>query len=364
MSSIRTSARLRPRFPWTVVAGLVATLLLPVVVVAGSVCGARALTALPSDAALRAAGVTVTRSELKQQIRVLGALYGLHAPADPAQTDHFNRATAQAVALRVVIDKAIAERHLTVNPARSRQLLADFIATGINPPGQAAFLALLRDVGASEQDVVDELNRQEGTRELYRQVTAPAAAPISEAELRAYYQSHQAQMARPEQRHLRNIVVETQDQAAALIAEIRAGADFSAVAKQSSLDQKTRDAGGDLGTLTADELQDSYRAAAFAAPPGSVFGPLKTPDGWNVGQVLEVRPLTPVSFEDVHDQLATWMQAQRVEQTWRSWLAGRVAEADVRYADEYRPADPAALDNALSALPPTTTTPAVPDSPR
>lgn len=354
---------MRLRFPWTVVAGLVATLLLPVAVVAGSVYGAQAVTALPSDAALRAAGVTVTRSELKQQIRVLGALYGLHAPADPAETDHFNRATAQALALRIVIDKTIAERHLTIPEARSRQLLADFIARGINPPGQAAFLTLLRDVGASERDVVDELNRQESTRELYREVTAPAAAPVSEAELRAYYQAHQPQIVRPEQRHLRNIVVETQDQAAVLIADIRAGADFAAAAKQSSLDQNTRDSGGDLGMRIADELQESYRAAAFAAPPGSVFGPVKTPDGWNVGEVLEVRPRTAASFEDVRDQLAAWMQAQRVEQAWRSWLASRVAEADVRYADEYRPVNPVELD-ALPGVPPGLSLPAVPDAPR
>lgn len=336
---------MRLRFPWTVAAGLTATLLLPVAVVTGSVYAARAATALPSDAALRAAGVTMTRSELKQQIRVLGALYGLHAPADPAEIDHFNRATAQALAVRIVIDQAITERHLTIPANRSQQLLADFIAKDTDPPGQAAFVALLRDVGASEPDVVDELDRQESTRELYREVTAPATVPIGEAELRAYYQAHQAQMVRPERRHLRNIVVGTQDQAAVLIADLRAGSDFAAVAKQNSLDQHTRDSGGDLGTRSADELQDSYRAAAFAAPPGAVFGPVNTPEGWNVGQVLDVTPSIVIGFDEVHDQLAGWMQAQRAEQAWDAWLSGRVKEADVRYADDYRPADPDALGN-------------------
>jgi len=76
-----------------------------------------------------------------------------------------------------------------------------------------------------------------------------------------------------------------------------------------------------------------------------------------------VPPRTAASFEDVRGQLAAWMQAQRVEQAWRSWLAGRVAEADVRYADEYRPVTPVELD-ALPGVPPGSSLPAVPDAPR
>lgn len=326
-----------PRHPWNLVAGIVATLLLPVVVVAGSVLVVRAATGLPADAALRVAGVTISKTDLRQRVRLLGALYGLRAPADPGMTDEFNRTAARAVALRMVIDKAIEERRLTVSGERSGQLLADFVAHGVNPPGQAGFLALLRDVGASEGDVVAELNRRESTRELLGQVTAPVAAPPGDVEVRAYYQQHQAEMVRPQQRHLRNIVVATREQAAALLADIGRGADFAALARQSSLDKRTSAAGGDLGSLRADQLEEAYRGPAFAAAPGAVFGPVRTAEGWNLGQVLEVTPAVPLGFDEVRAQLGEWLRQRRVEQTWQAWLDGQMAEAEVSYADEYRP---------------------------
>lgn len=325
------------RYPWKLVAGLVATLLLPVAVVSGSVLAVRAATGLPSDAALRVAGVTVSKTELRQRIRVLGALYGLRAPADPGMTDQFNRAAARAVALRIVIDKAIAERRLAVSPERSAQLLADFVARGVNPPGQAGFLALLRDAGASEGDVVAELDRREGTRELLGQVTAPVAAPLTDAELHAYYRDHQAELVWPERRHLRNIVVATQEQAAALHTDLGRGADFAALARQSSLDRRTRDAGGDLGSLRADQLDEAYRGPAFAAAPGAVFGPVQTSEGWNLGQVLEVSPPAPVGFDEARGRLGEWLRQRRVEQAWQEWQDRQLAGADASYADEYRP---------------------------
>jgi peptidyl-prolyl cis-trans isomerase C len=330
--------------------GLALTILLPLVAVGLSVVLAKTVTRLPANAAFEADGGVVPKSVLEQRVRVLGALYGLRAPADPARMDEFRRGTAHVVAVSTVLDRAIEDRHLTMPDDQARQMLTEFIQRGIKPSGQEAFVQLLRDTGASEGDVLDELKRQHSTALLYRQVTE-RDAKVTDDEVRAYFQQHPAEMASPEQRHLRNIVVGTQAQAAELLNEIRGGADFGAVATRSTLDGTTRDSGGDLGVLAEDQLQKPYADAAFAAPQGGVFGPMQTDEGWNVGQVLEIRPRTPLGFDQVHDQLAAMLRERKAEASWQKWLDQRIAAAEVRYADEYAPTGPGAISPVADTRP-------------
>lgn len=331
---------LRHGYPWNVVLGALLVLLTPVVVVGASLLVATAVTRLPSDAAFRADGAVVTRTALQQRSRVLAALYGIRAPTDGPQLDMYRRSMAHSVMVSTVVDDELAARHLALPPEAAERLLNDFIAQGVAPPGQDGFVQLLRSAGASESDVRDELARQSGAMTLYQEIASPAAGAVDARAVQEYYDTHPSEMVFAEQRHLRNIVVSTKAQADELVADIRGGADFAAVAKQSSLDAKTRDTGGDIGWVTGDRLEDSYSGAAFSAAPGSVFGPAQTHDGWNIGQVLETRPQVQLTLDQVRGQLTDWLRQQKGSEAWQSWLQARVARADVTFADEYRPMAP------------------------
>jgi peptidyl-prolyl cis-trans isomerase C len=325
-----------PRAPRTV-AGRVALAVLPPLVLLGVIAFVSQQTGrLPSDAAFRVYGTVVTKAELAQRVKVLGALYGLRAPDDPARLDAFNRDTAQSMAESLVLDRAADDRHIVITDQQSRQALDNLIAH-LSPPGEASFITLLRNTRAAQADVLDELKRQARVAELYRRVTDPAAGSVTETDIGRYYQQHQAQLATPEQRHLRNIVVATEPEADQIMTELRGGADFASEAQRSSLDQATSAAGGDLGFVAADQLVDGYAQAAFGAPKGGLFGPAHTSDGWDLGQVLDIRPSVPATLAQVHNQLDTQLRQDRAGQAWQSWIAQQLAQAGVRYAPGYQP---------------------------
>lgn len=340
-----------PRLPGTVL-GRVALAVLPPLVLLGAIAlVAQQTNRLPSDAAFRVYGTVVTKAELAQRVKVLGALYGLRAPGDPAQLDAFRRVTAQSMAESTVLDRAAADRHIVITDQQARPALDDLIAH-LNPPGQASFITLLRDTRASESDVLDELKRQGRVTALYQQITDPLTGSVTEADIEDYFRQHQAQLATPEQRHLRNIVVATQPEADQIMTELRGGADFAVEAQRSSLDQATSEAGGDLGFLTADQLEDGYVRIAFDSPKGGLFGPVHTTDGWDIGQVLDVRPSVPASLAQVHDQLANQLRQDRAGQAWQAWVAGQVQRAEVRYAPGYQPVANTPLPAAPANAPP------------
>ncbi|MFR9805059.1 peptidyl-prolyl cis-trans isomerase [Pseudonocardia sp. RS010] len=309
-----------------------------VVVAALVVGGIRWFTALPADAAFRSVGTTVTEAQLAQRLEALEALYGIRAPSDPDGADRFRRESAKAVAVDMAVQQAAAERGIVTAELQARGELDKIIADK-GPDGRKQFVALLGQVGASEQDVVDELVRQDTTRRLYDDVTK-GLPEVTEDDLHKAFDERRDLMAVPEQRHVRNLVVRTKEDADAALKRAVGGEDFGAVARQVTLDGSTRDSGGDLGLVAADQLENGFAAAAFGAAPQAFFGPVQTRFGWNVGQVTEIVPAKPLSFEQVHEDLRTTLASERALSTWQQFLTDRIADADIEYADAYRPADP------------------------
>jgi peptidyl-prolyl cis-trans isomerase C len=326
-------------YPWNVALGLVATLLTPIVLGGAAVLFAVKVTVLPADAAFRAYGTVVTRAELEHRLGVLKALYGIAPPSDPAKLDAYHRQSAEAVAVSTVLDHAARAQGIVIEEKDARDQLGQLIGWRF-PDGMTGFARLLGQVGASEKDVVDEISRQKAVALLFDKVEAMPpgpVAPATEGDARTYYDQHPAAFAQPVIRHLRNIVVATRSDADDVVNQLRAGADFAQTAQRTSLDQSTRDAGGDLGFVARDQLEDPVAGPAFSTAVGGVFGPVQATHGWNVGQALEERPAGMPSFEQVEPELVTELTSARKAGRWREWVREQMRQADITYADDLAP---------------------------
>lgn len=88
--------------------------------------------------------------------------------------------------------------------------------------------------------------------------------------------------------HARHILVSTEAEAQSVLDRLAAGEDFSALAAELSLDQMTRDFGGDLGWFIREELLDEKLAdAAFALGEGEISQPIATRLGYHILQTIE-----------------------------------------------------------------------------
>jgi peptidyl-prolyl cis-trans isomerase C len=321
--------------------GLLGVILTPVLIVGLSMLVAVKATSLPADVALRVYGTDVTKADVAKQTGVLGLLYGVTPPTDPARQDEFRRNSAQTVALNMVLDRAAVEKGIAADDAGAANAVNQLLAQA-GSAGQQQLESALTAIGATHQDLFNELKRQQLSQQLFEKVTQDAGAqqPVGDPEAQAYYESHKAEFFQPETRHLRNIVVADQADADRVAAQVRAGADFAGVARQSSIDPTTKDKGGDLGFLASEQLEDNYARAAFAAPVGTVLDPVHGARGWNVGQVLETRPAAQLAYPAIAESLRYYMVQQKLGAAWQRWVGEQLKRADIDYADDYRPADP------------------------
>lgn len=296
---------------------------------------------LPDDVAFRYGDREVTVDELDRHVELLRALYGVQPPKGDKRMAAFKRDVAKSYAVSLILDDAAQRRGIEVADKQARDTLSRFVTERLGPGPEAyrQFISTLTDSGTSERVVLAELKRRLAMTQLFETITGGIAEPSDEA-VRQAFTAREKDLAQPETRRLSNIVVETKDDAEQVLRELSGGASFADLAARSSLDGSTRDKGGDLGALSADQLEESYADAAFAAREDELFGPVKNQHGWNVGQVTAITPSRPAEFAAVKDDLKQRLHAEAALTTWRSWLHDAIADAKVAYADEFRPADP------------------------
>ena len=85
--------------------------------------------------------------------------------------------------------------------------------------------------------------------------------------------------------HVRHILVATRESAEDLGRRIAAGEDFAELARRHSTCESA-ERGGDLGPLSPGEMVREFDNVAFTAEPGVVHGPIKSPLGYHLIEVL------------------------------------------------------------------------------
>ena len=130
------------------------------------------------------------------------------------------------------------------------------------------------------------------------------AASVTDDGLRRRFAAQAAGAGGEEEVHARHVLVPTEAEARAALAEARApGADFAAVARRHSTGPGAQ-GGGDLGFFKKGDMVPEFAEAAFALKPGEISAePVHTPFGWHVIKVEERRAGAPASFEDNREAL-------------------------------------------------------------
>jgi len=163
-----------------------------------------------------------------------------------------------------------------------------------------------------------------------------AAAAQTASDIRDYYDAHTAEFVEPEQAEVSVIVLDSRDAAAKIIEELKAGAEFATLAKERSLDEATRDAGGRVsGAVTRANgvpgigTQPELVGHIFALDEGGTSAEPLELDGRSY--VFKVRTHTPARtkpFEEVEQAVHRLKYEQRRAELMEALITKLMAKYD------------------------------------
>lgn len=114
--------------------------------------------------------------------------------------------------------------------------------------------------------------------------------------------------------HLHHILVDNEQLAKDLIAKLKAGASFDALAKQYSKDPGSAQNGGDLNWSNPKSYVPEFSAAAAHLQKGQITDtPVKTQFGWHIIRLDDTRAVAPPPFDQVKQQIAQQMVQQKLQ---------------------------------------------------
>lgn len=163
-------------------------------------------------------------------------------------------------------------------------------------------------------------------QELVMKKLTEGVTPPTDEEMKTYYETNKALYKRERQLKLKQIVLKTENDAKTILDEIKSGKSLESLAATFSIAPEGK-YGGDLGWVEYGTLEvfDSL----FDKPAKHLSAVLKSPYGYHIVQVVDKRPATTLSFEDVKGTIYNNLMQNRQEAAYSKWLEGEVRKAKV-----------------------------------
>lgn len=131
---------------------------------------------------------------------------------------------------------------------------------------------------------------------------------VSDDELQQAYQSQAARFVVEEERTIRQILVQSEAKALEAQKALAEGQDFIKVATELA---GMKAQAVELGTISKDRYLPDLADAVFALSKNGITEPLKTPLGWHLVQVTDIKEGSTQTLDDVRDDLTRDIQLSR-----------------------------------------------------
>lgn len=307
---------------------------------------------IPADAVAVVDGTSITRSSLDELLARAKKSYTAQKREFPkAGTPEYQSLQNQAVAYLVQREEYAREAEdlgIEITDAEVAKEL-DKVKQEYFQNDQKKFEAGLKEQGYTVAALREDIHAQLVSKKLYERVTKDVQ--VTDADLQQHYAENKDQYSVAESRSVRHILVKTKAEADKLHAQLESGADFAALAKQSSLDPGSKEQGGKL-TVSRGQTVAPFDKAAFSLKTNQLSAPVKTEFGYHLIQPLAaVKAGSVTPFAKVKAQIRTQLVEERKNKAVSDWAAEIEKEYDgkVTYAAGFEPPDTSTVEEETTS---------------
>jgi peptidyl-prolyl cis-trans isomerase C len=157
---------------------------------------------------------------------------------------------------------------------------------------------------------------------------------ISDEEISGYYHDNREQFSTGPRVKLRHILLDSESEAQAVLARLKKGEDFSALAREKSRCPSSQQ-GGELGWATKGMMVPEFEDAAFALKKGQMSEVVKSSYGYHVIMCDDVEAARQLDLEEVRDTIRQQLKSEKSEETVSALIEQAKKNHPVTVNEEY-----------------------------
>ncbi len=271
-------------------------------------------------------GTDITKADLlARSIEARGAL-AQRGAQQPAPTKSFYRNVLDdIIGNRLLYEDLKAQGKAATDAEVEQQLAAIRTQFHSDEDFDTALKARGFDRSRLKRDILESVTVQK-----WVSGTIAPAITVSDADLQKFYEMNKQHLVEPEKVRARHILLRVEQgatpevkaaqkkKADELRAKLAGGADFAALAKESSDDKQSGARGGDLGWFYKGQMVPEFEQPAFTLPLNKLSDVIESRFGFHILEVLEKQPEQQIPFEKAKERLAGMLKQRQLEDKVRS----------------------------------------------
>jgi foldase protein PrsA len=179
-------------------------------------------------------------------------------------------------------------------------------------PKAAEFEKFLATSGQSVSDLLLRVKLNLLSQKIEKKIIKDKST-ITQAQIEKYYNENKTRYGTPEKRNIQIILTKTEAAASSAKKEVESGKSFASVAKKVSIDPTSKANGGLIKEVVKGEEEKALDTAIFSAAKNILSGPVKTPFGYYIFEVLSAtagtqQPLSKVQATIKQQLISTGQQ--------------------------------------------------------
>jgi len=283
----------------------------------------------------RVNGEGIERWEFDNAVKRIEARAG--SPVPPEKRDEVLRGVLDQLVAYHLLGQESRARNIAVTDQELEAQLAQIHKTF---PDENAFTQGMAAQGLTPEHLREQVRTGLQVTKVIDAEIAPKIA-VQDTDVSTFYQQNLERFKQGDSVHASHILfsvpqtatpaqrTEAKAKAQAALKEIRAGADFGAIAKAQSQDPGSAPNGGDLGFFPKGQMNPQFEDAAFATKTGSISPVVETQFGYHIIKVHERRPPRTAPLTEVAGQIKDFLTQGQREQKLEQFVAQVKAKGKV-----------------------------------
>ncbi|NQT00056.1 MAG: peptidylprolyl isomerase, partial [Candidatus Omnitrophica bacterium] len=212
---------------------------------------------------------------------------------------------------------------------------------GATFPNQQMFEQALEEQGLTLKDLSQRFYEQEMMKKTV-DFFVRATVEVEPQEIKLFYRSHQSELVRPKQAKLKYILIKADGpenerqalkKAKRVLERLKQGEDFAELVELYSQGENLEQ-GGDLGFIEQGQLIQAIDKAIFSLAPGEFTDALRTPAGYRIFKVEQIKPEVPLSFAEAQELVKKILYEEEFAKAFKKWIAELRQDAHIVIKNE------------------------------